>query len=138
MTSSLDRCGELSLVCGACACDPSGKDLAALRNKLAELSAVLVINCIIFTAENTNLLFSVEIALSSERGIALLGLIKSHDFLQSTNPTAAAAALPAAVDPRHEKGSSSSIPSGMFIKPSIAPEGSSLAGADAPPKPPAD
>ena len=36
MTCSLDRYCQSSLMCSAGSCDPSGKDLSALRNILAE------------------------------------------------------------------------------------------------------
>ena len=46
--------------------DSSRQNLAALGELLAELCCILVINDVIFSAENTDLFLSVEIALPSE------------------------------------------------------------------------
>ena len=99
----------------------AGQDLAALRDVLAELRRILVVDLVIFAAENTDLLFSVEAASLLERSIFS---VKSH-FQSPPVKTAQS---------DYVKGSSSSMPSGMFINPSIEAEfwpcGACGAGAD--------
>ena len=78
MTRSLDCDRQRSLMCGAGSGDSSRKNLAALRDVLAELCCVLIIDDIILSAENTDLLLSVEAALLSEGPIASLTLSHPH------------------------------------------------------------
>ena len=61
-----------------CAGDSSGKNLAALRNILAELASILVVDGAVLAAEDTDLFLSVEAASLSERGICFILFIKSH------------------------------------------------------------
>ena len=74
MTGSLDRSGQRSLVSCACAGDPSGKDLAALRHILAKLRGVLIIDRIVLAAKYADFLFSMEAASFSERRVFSLGI----------------------------------------------------------------
>ena len=61
LTSSLDCYGKLSLVKSAGAGYASGEDLSSLRDKLSELSYVLVVDSVYFIlAEDANLLSSVH------------------------------------------------------------------------------
>jgi hypothetical protein len=78
MAGSLDGTGECSLVSRACAGDSSGKNLAALGDILAKLSYVLVINGIVFAAEDANFSLSMEAASLSERCIRTILSVKSH------------------------------------------------------------
>ncbi len=105
----LDRRRQCSLMCRASAGNSAGQDLAALRDVLAELRRILVVDLVIFAAENTDLLFSVEAASLLERGIFS---VKSH-FQSPPVKTAQS---------DYVKGSSSSMPSGMFMNPSIEAE----------------
>ena len=69
MARTLDGAGQRSLVCSAGTCDPAGKDLAALGNILAELGSILIIDLIVFSAENADFSFSMEAASLLERSI---------------------------------------------------------------------
>ena len=69
VTGPLDRYCKSSLMGRACACDPSGKDLAAFRNILAELASILVIDGAVLAAEDTDLFLPVEAASFSEGSI---------------------------------------------------------------------
>jgi hypothetical protein len=78
MARSLDGTGECSLVCSACAGDPSGKNLSALGDILAKLCDILVINGIVLAAEDANFSLSMEAASLSERCIRTILSVKSH------------------------------------------------------------
>ena len=70
LTCSLDSGGELSLVKSAGTGNTSGEDLCSLRDKLSELSYVLVINCLnLVLAEDANLLSLVHRTEGSARSI---------------------------------------------------------------------
>ena len=61
LTSSLDCYGKLSLVKSAGSGYASGENLSSLRDKLSELSYVLVVDSVYFIlAEDANLLSSVH------------------------------------------------------------------------------
>lgn len=81
MTCSLDRDRQLTLMGCAGAGDSPGKDLAAFRDILAQLRCILVINGIVFSAEDANLLLSVEGSSALER-LAACSLCESHNILQ--------------------------------------------------------
>ena len=61
MACSLDRRCQRSLMSSACAGDAAGKDLPAFGDVLAQLCCVLIIDRAVLSAEDTNLLLSVEI-----------------------------------------------------------------------------
>ena len=119
---SLDRTGECSLVSSASACDSSGKNLAALGDILAKLCDVLVINGIVFAAEDANFSLSMEAASLSERCIRTILSVKSHFYPPVYS-------LWVRID--QLKGSSSSMPSGMFINPSSASDAGAVFWAGA-------
>ena len=107
MAGSLDRDGQSSLVLGAIAGDTSGQDLAALGDVLSQLAGILIVDTIVdVAAEHADFLSSAESAFLSEAALTSgSAFIISHglcSFLDQAN------------------GSSSSMPSGIFMKPSPA------------------
>ena len=66
MTGTLDSCGDFTLMLCAVSCDSSRKDLASLRDESLQLVDILVADDIVFAAEYTDFLSSVETAFSSE------------------------------------------------------------------------
>ena len=83
MACSLDCYRESSLVLRAVACDSSGKDLASLRNILAKLVDILVIDLAhLFAAEYADFLSSAS-ASSLHRRVASIFCISHCEFLHS-------------------------------------------------------
>lgn len=139
MTRSLDCGCQLTLVCCACTRNSSRKNLPCFRNILAQLCRILVIDYVILPTEDTDLLLSVKCSSALERLAACCLCIrhnqilhKSSVFRMSIHFCGLLSWIPHAVPehaavsdhiriPIHQlKGSSSSIPSGMFMKPSMA------------------
>ena len=78
MAGSLDGNRQSSLMRCTGSRDSSGKDLPALGNILVELRSILIIDLVIFSTEDTNLLLSVEPAPFLERRIRFIRFVKSH------------------------------------------------------------
>ena len=81
LASSLDSYGKLSLVLSTVTGDAAGKNLSSLGNKLLKLCCVLVIDNVVFTTENANLLTSTDAAFSLSGAIGTLGLCECHNIL---------------------------------------------------------
>ena len=111
MTCSLNCNRQCTLMLCTVSGDSSGKDLASLRNILAQLSCILVIDLIIFfAAEYANFFSSASASSLHGRIRSFASVIVSHDgFLLHSN----------SCKKDQMNGSSSSIPSGIFIKPSV-------------------
>ena len=73
-----------ALMLRAVSCDPSRKDLAALRDISLQLVDILVADLIILAAEHTDFLSSVESAFSSETALTVCSLL-SHDLFSFIN-----------------------------------------------------
>ena len=117
MASSLDCCCQLSLMLCAVSCDSSRKDLATLGDISLKLLDILVADCVILVAtEYANLSSSAESAFSSVS--AFIISLKSH-FISPFKSSFA----------HHVNGSSSLMPSGIFINPSAEVSGSDVRGA---------
>ena len=122
VTCSLDGNGQLTLMSCAGTGNSSGKDLSALRDVLAQLCCILVINRIIFSAEYADLFLSMECPFALKR-LAACSLSKSHNILQfsSGSYTGFTIAMTTRSNGLNQlNGSSSSMPSGIFINPSMA------------------
>ena len=141
---SLDRTGECSLVSSASACDSSGKNLAALGDILAKLCDVLVINGIVLAAEHANFSLSMEAASLSERCIRTILSVKSPLSMEAASLSERCIRTILSVKSHFYppvyslwvridqlKGSSSSMPSGMFINPSSASDAGAVFWAGA-------
>ncbi len=81
LTSSLNSNGKLSLMLSAVTGNAAGKDLSSLGNELLQLSCVLVIDNVVFTTENANLLTSADAAFSLSGAFGTLGLIECHNLI---------------------------------------------------------
>jgi hypothetical protein len=79
LTSSLNSYGKLSLVLSAVTGDAAGKDLSSLGNELLKLCSIFIIDNVVFTTENANLLTSTDAAFSLSGAIGTLGLIECHN-----------------------------------------------------------
>ena len=89
MTCSLDGNGQLTLMSCAGTGNSSGKDLSALRDVLAQLCCILVINRIIFSAEYADLFLSMECPFALKRLAVLVKAIissNSHPDLTPDSP----------------------------------------------------
>ncbi len=149
MTRALYCNGQGSLMLCTVARDPSRKYLSSLGHILLERCNIFVIQSLFLATENADLLTSVH-RVSSSYGcipsiIVALWFTKSHFFLLSAlsnvarpfgsdfveRPRGAARVPPLRGPPYlHQlNGSSSSIPSGMFMKPSPASDPSAPSGA---------
>ena len=101
-----------ALMLRAVSCDPSRKDLAALRDISLQLVDILVADLAFFAAEYADFLSSAESARFSSVSAFSVSLIRHLSSPFYLSPS----------DGKHVifqlNGSSSSIPSGIFINPS--------------------
>ena len=84
MAGTLDRGRQLALMLCAVARNSSRKDLSSLGDVSLQLVDILVADLIIFAAEHTDFLSSVESAFSSETALTVCSLI-SHDLFSFIN-----------------------------------------------------
>lgn len=80
LTSTLDSYGELSLMLCAVTGNAAGKNLSSLGNELLKLCCILIINNVVLTTENANLLTSADSALSLSGAFGTLCLYDCHFY----------------------------------------------------------
>lgn len=85
MTRSLDCGCQLTLMCCACTCNSSRKNLPCFRNILAQFCRILVIDYVILPTEDTDLLLSVKCSSALERLAACCLCIRHNQILHKSS-----------------------------------------------------